>query len=235
MGSDGGNESASDANQCMEEESSSDLEEKKSEWNLKVCTVVGPSGASDSIGALAFDAKEHQWLATGGIARKIRLYDFNNLIDLQQSCSLEDEEDDLMDIDGGNDVMYVEQSSSIEASVICTSAKLSSLKWEPSSGDEVIGSGDYDGVVTEWDVERGVALFERDEHGGRRVWSVDYSQWSTSLCASASDDGTVQMWDRKSNQTFKVITTPSKSPVCCVEFSGDSKLDKNESRNKNAE
>ncbi|GLJ42702.1 hypothetical protein SUGI_0885300 [Cryptomeria japonica] len=229
MECDGGNESASDANQCREEEYPSDLEENKSEWDLKVCTVVGPSGTSDSIGALAFDAKEYKWLATGGLARKIRLYNFNNLVDLQQSCSHEDKEEDLMDIDGnsveqrnrfcGNDVLYVEHSSSIETAVICTSAKLSSLKWDPASGDLVICSGDYDGVVTEWDVERGIAVSERDEHGGRRVWSVDYSQWNTSLCASASDDGTVQMWDRKTNQTLMDIAIPSKRPVCCAEFS----------------
>ncbi|KAH9324115.1 hypothetical protein KI387_004293 [Taxus chinensis] len=210
--------------QCMNEAAySSDLEENKEEWELRVCTVVGSSGASDSIGALAFDPRDNQWLATGGIARKIRLYNFNSLIDLDE------QEEDSMEIDGngmeekrrgsnGNDVLYVEKSSCIEAGVICTSAKLSSLKWDPASGDQVIGSGDYDGVVTEWDVERGVAVFERDEHGGRRVWSVDYCHSNTSLCASASDDGTVQMWDKKTNDTVMVLSPPSKRPVCCAEF-----------------
>uniref|UniRef100_A0A0D3FLQ0 Uncharacterized protein n=1 Tax=Oryza barthii TaxID=65489 RepID=A0A0D3FLQ0_9ORYZ len=32
--------------------------------------------------------------------------------------------------------------------------------------------GDYDGIVTEYDVECGVLVWERDEHEGRRVWAT---------------------------------------------------------------
>ncbi|THU44293.1 hypothetical protein C4D60_Mb02t05890 [Musa balbisiana] len=45
---------------------------------------------------------------------------------------------------------------------ICTPVKLGSLRWLPASGGRVLGSGDYDGVVTEYDVQRRVAVFERD-------------------------------------------------------------------------
>ncbi|KAF2315632.1 hypothetical protein GH714_040146 [Hevea brasiliensis] len=72
---------------------------------------------------------------------------------------------------------------------------LSSLRWKPGSDSRVIASGDYDGVVMEYDLERRVPIFERDEHGGRRVWSVDYSHWDPVIGASGSDDGTMQMWD----------------------------------------
>jgi E3 ubiquitin-protein ligase RFWD2 len=104
-------------------------------------------------------------------------------------------------------------------SLICTPAKLSSLKWDPMHGEGVIASGDYDGVVTEWDTEKALAIYERDEHGGRKVWSVDYCLLYHSLCASASDDGTVQMWDKNCNQTVMVLSAPSRKPVCCAEFS----------------
>ena len=58
---------------------------------------------------------------------------------------------------------------------VCTPAKLSSLRWKPESGGRLLGSGDYDGVVMEYDLEKKQPIFERDEHDRKRVWSVDYS------------------------------------------------------------
>ncbi|KAG6411332.1 hypothetical protein SASPL_129412 [Salvia splendens] len=59
---------------------------------------------------------------------------------------------------------------------------------QPQMAPRVIGSGDYDGVVMEYDLERHVPVFER-------VWAIDYSRWGPTLGASASDDGTTQLWD----------------------------------------
>lgn len=104
---------------------------------------------------------------------------------------------------------------------MCTPAKLSSLKWKPGSEGRVIGSGDYDGVVMEYDLERRMPVFERDEHSGRRVWSMDYSHWDPIIGASGSDDGTMQMWDPRrdgGNCVATVQPSVSRSPVCCVEF-----------------
>ena len=50
--------------------------------------------------------------------------------------------------------------------MICTPAKLSSLQWRALMGSNVFRFGDYDGVVTEWDVEQGLYLNERHEHSG---------------------------------------------------------------------
>lgn len=198
---------------------------KKSEWDLKVHTVIDcqcSGSKSDSIGAIEFNPT-NDWLATGGLARKIRLYNFNSLINL-----LSEEENDIRNhqtvkigggsYDGERKIGCFNENPCTE-SVICTPAKLSSLKWDPMHGEGVIASGDYDGVVTEWDVEKAFAIFERDEHGGRKVWSVDYSLLYHSLCASASDDGTVQMWDKNCNRTLMVLSAPSRKPVCCAEFS----------------
>ncbi|KAI9381637.1 hypothetical protein POPTR_015G143200v4 [Populus trichocarpa] len=104
---------------------------------------------------------------------------------------------------------------------ICTPAKLSSFRWKPRSDGRVLGSGDYDGVVMEYNLERRIPIFERDEHGGRRVWSVDYSHCDPTMGASGSDDGTMQMWDTRSESGECVATVqPSvrRSAVCCVEF-----------------
>ncbi|CAN7115131.1 unnamed protein product [Brassica rapa subsp. narinosa] len=168
------------------------------DWDLSFSTVVSsPSTGTDAIGAIEFDPSG-EILATGGIARKIRIYRLNSLL----GTSRDDDDDD-----------HVE-------SCICTPAKLSSLKWRPDLTGRVIGSGDYDGVVTEYDVEKGVPVFERDEHGGRKIWSVDYTLRNGSvLGASGSDDGTVQMWDPRNGGLDETVRPGGgAAAICSVEF-----------------
>lgn len=178
------------------------------EWDLTLRTVVSSrasatSSSTDALGVVELNPSE-TLVATGGIARKIRLYRLETLA-------------------AGDDVAALEHASTYDL-CICTPAKLSSLRWRPNSGDRVLCSGDYDGVVTEYDLERQTPVSERDEHGGRRVWSVDYARWDpASLAASGSDDGTFQMWDPRADSSECLATVrPSSSqasPVCCVEFS----------------
>ncbi|XP_078427466.1 transducin/WD40 repeat-like superfamily protein [Wolffia australiana] len=169
-------------------------------WDFRLRSVVAPAAArqvSDAIGAMEFDPAG-EFLATGGIARKIRVYRADPLLpegepaatlDHAAACSL----------------------------CICAPAKLSSLRWKPSS--RAVGAGDYDGVVTEYDLDRAVPVFERDEHGGRRVWSVDYSPALPHLGASASDDGTAQIWDaRCGGAATAAVLRPAAAAVCSVEF-----------------
>ncbi|KAG6426507.1 hypothetical protein SASPL_110731 [Salvia splendens] len=164
------------------------------DWDFNLTAVISYSSpSSDAIGVLEFDPT-NSLLATGGIARKIRIYTAANLPILKEGCDY----------------------------CIYTPAKLSSLKWRPSSGSRLLGSGDYDGVVMEYDLERRLPVFERDEHGGRRVWSIDYSAADPALGASTSDDGTMQMWDTRCDAGTSVATVrpdrSAASPVCCVEF-----------------
>ncbi|KAL5568043.1 hypothetical protein UlMin_024618 [Ulmus minor] len=175
------------------------------EWDFNLSTIVCSSYStgivSDALGVIEFDPSGSV-VATGGIARKIRIYRLNSLLR------------------GENEVVLLEHAAAHDY-YICTPAKLSSLRWRPGSGGRVIGSGDYDGVVTEYDLERKIPVFERDEHGGRRVWSVDYSHWDPILAASGSDDGTMQIWDSRCDAGECVATAqPSvaRSSVCCVEF-----------------
>lgn len=184
------------------------------EWDFNLRTVVsslsnsGTTAASDALGAIEFDPSDNV-VATGGIARKIRIYRLNSL--------LPNDNDESQ-----NDVVLLDHGAACDY-FICTPAKLSSLRWRPGSGGRILGSGDYDGVVTEYDLERKMAVSERDEHGGRRVWSVDYSHWEVNpvLAASGSDDGTMQMWDPRCEGGECVATVrPSgaRCSVCCVEF-----------------
>ncbi|CAH2070257.1 unnamed protein product [Thlaspi arvense] len=166
------------------------------DWDLSLSAVVSSaSTGSDAIGAIEFDPSG-EILATGGIARKIRSYRFSSWLG---SSSRDDRVE----------------------SCICTPAKLSSLKWRPDLTGRVIGSGDYDGVVTEYDVEKGVPVFERDEHGGRRIWSVDYTLHNGSVIgASGSDDGTVQIWDPRNGGLEKTVRPGGgvAAAICSVEF-----------------
>ncbi|KAL6132002.1 hypothetical protein ACLB2K_070374 [Fragaria x ananassa] len=180
----------------------------RSEWDFTLSTVVSSSTAtgavSNTLGVIEFDPSE-TLLATGGIARKIRIYSVSSLIPNNNNY------DDVVSLDHAAACDYY----------ICTPAKLSSLRWRPGSGGRVLGSGDYDGVVTEYDLESRLPVFERDEHGGRRVWSLDYNSDPGCLGASGSDDGTLQMWDPRCEAgecVARVVPSEAGNPVCCVEF-----------------
>ncbi|KAJ4706052.1 E3 ubiquitin-protein ligase COP1, partial [Melia azedarach] len=189
-----------------QQEQEQEQERARCEWDFSLCTVVSSDArgaVSDALGAIEFDPSDSV-VATGGIARKIRVYSIKSL--------LQDE--------NGAGVALLDHGKACDY-YICTPAKLSSLRWKPGSGGRVLGSGDYDGMVMEYDLERKVPIFERDEHGGRRVWSVDYSQWDPVVGASGSDDGTMQMWDPRCDGGKRMATVQpsvSRSSVCCVEF-----------------
>ncbi|KAJ3693916.1 hypothetical protein LUZ60_009396 [Juncus effusus] len=169
------------------------------EWNFSLLASIPSSSpsllASDSIGSIAFSPGNGNLaygtlLATAGIARKIRVYNLGSVI----------------------------RDSTVSQPFvsICAPAKLSCVRFRTCN---VIGAGDYDGVVTEYDVTRGIStpISERDEHGGRRIWSMDYF-FDGSLAASGSDDCTTHLWDPRArpDSTFQIVRL--NSPVCCVEF-----------------
>ncbi|KAK9147855.1 hypothetical protein Scep_006612 [Stephania cephalantha] len=180
----------------------SDQEKARCEWDFNLlCTILSSNqNSSDTLGATEFDPSGHL-LATAGIARKIRIYNTTSLLASSTTTTTTHASCDYY---------------------ICTPAKLSSLKWKPNSNSPTtLGSGDYDGVVTEYDLDRQIPVFERDEHGGRRVWSIDYSSPSTGV--SGSDDGTMQVWDTRCTTSGGLVglaqPSKTKSAVCCVEFS----------------
>ncbi|XP_010519483.1 PREDICTED: WD repeat-containing protein RUP2 [Tarenaya hassleriana] len=197
------NEHGHEQKQRRQEEEEKEEEEPRCGWDLSLSAVLSSSSpsvaASDVIGAIEFDPTD-KIIATGGISRKIRFYGLDSL---------------SHKISGDGDAAACEY-------YICTPAKLSSLRWRPRSDGRVIGSGDYDGVVTEYDLEKRSPVFERDEHGGRRVWSVDYTRLAGAsvVGASGSDDGTVHVWDPRSRpeNSIAIVRPGRSSAVCCVEF-----------------
>ncbi|KAF6159586.1 hypothetical protein GIB67_008015 [Kingdonia uniflora] len=214
------NEWEMNINQTLEKEEEEEGEDKEEqekarrEWDFSLCTTVVTSSSigsvSDTISVIEFDPSD-RFIVTGGLARKIRLYRLQSLIPPHYSS-----------IEVTNISSCLLDHTSACDYYICAPAKLSSLRWKPGADSRVVGSGDYDGVVTEYDLERQTPIFERDEHGGRRVWSVDYSHWGGSqVGASGSDDGTMQVWDTRLDNTKCVAVvqpSESRSPICCVEF-----------------
>lgn len=185
-------------------------DQARCDWNFNLQTVISSNSVgviSDTIGAIEFDSSD-QLFATGGIARKIRIYSLNSLL-LDET------------IQGTNTSSFLHHTSACKY-CICTPAKLSGLRWKPNTNSRVVGSADYDGVITEYDLERCMPIFERDEHGGRCVRSLDYSHFSPTVGVSGSDDGTMQMWDTRDaiNSVSMGAARPSTSgsPVCSVEF-----------------
>ncbi|CBI22758.3 unnamed protein product, partial [Vitis vinifera] len=136
----------------QEEKAEQHIEEERArcDWEFNLSTVVTSSstGAStDTIGVIEFDPSDNL-VATGGIARKIRVY--------------------------SRKVTWLQHNDACDY-YVCTPAKLSSLRWKPGSAGRVLGSGDYDGVVTEYDLDQKIPIFERDEHGTDgclRLWSM---------------------------------------------------------------
>ncbi|XP_073128347.1 WD repeat-containing protein RUP2 [Henckelia pumila] len=201
--------SEDEENQDRSQQPLQDDDQARCEWDFSLTTVVSSfsSAVSDAIGVVEFDQAD-TLLATGGIARKIRIYSIHNsLLSPPES--------------GQTGVRFLDHAAACEY-YMCTPAKLSSLKWKPGSGSRVLGSGDYDGVVMEYDLEKRVPVFERDEHGGRRVWAIDYSNSDPIIGASVSDDGTMQMWDPRCDRGSCLASVQpnraSRNPVCSVEF-----------------
>jgi len=99
-------------------------------------------------------------------------------------------------------------------------SKLSSLVWDPDHPG-LITLGDYDGGVTQVDLESGHVMGETDEHAGRRVWSVSHSLVRPHLMASGADDGTVVLWSGSSGlgQVQVAAKLATAAPVTGVHFS----------------
>lgn len=145
--------------------------------------------ASNIVSSIEFD-RESEFLATAGVTRRIKIFEFGNI-----TRNLAD-------------VHYPVRE-------IPTSAKLSWVCWNPYIRHHLVSS-DYEGFVTLWDVNRGSALREYEEHESR-AWSVDYCTAKPTLFASGSDDGRVKLWT--TSQRGSILTIDNKpANVCSVKF-----------------
>lgn len=144
---------------------------------------------SNIVSSIEFD-RESEFVATAGVTRRIKIFEFSNI-----TRNL-------------TDVHYPVRE-------IPTLAKLSWVCWNPYIRHHLVSS-DYEGFVTLWDVSRGTALREYEEHEDR-AWSVDYCPSKPTYFASGSDDGRVKLWT--TSQRGSVLTIDNKpANVCSVKF-----------------
>jgi len=142
---------------------------------------------SSIVSSIEFD-RDDQYFATGGVTKKIKIFEFNNL---QENLD--------------RHFPICEMS--------CKS-KISCLSWNTYFKSR-IASSDYEGGVCLWDIneERGIGNFDGHE---KRVWSIDFSHLNPTLLASGSDDAKVKVWC--TNQQCSVTSIESKGNICSVKF-----------------
>eukprot|EP00004_Rigifila_ramosa_P026155 TRINITY_DN8013_c0_g1_i2.p1 TRINITY_DN8013_c0_g1~~TRINITY_DN8013_c0_g1_i2.p1 ORF type:complete len:634 (+),score=111.33 TRINITY_DN8013_c0_g1_i2:38-1903(+) len=147
---------------------------------------------SATISAIEFD-KDDRLFATAGVARRVRVFDYASAIAAPTGSV-----------------------SALPVADIPCKSKIASLSWS-AYVRPLLALGDYDGVVSLCNTERGIVTSTFDEHE-RRVWSVDFSPLEPSLLASGSDDATVKVWDM-GKPLGAVHTLKTTANVCTVRFS----------------
>ncbi|CAL2241955.1 unnamed protein product [Prunus armeniaca] len=145
--------------------------------------------SSNVICCLSFDCDE-EYIATAGVSKKIKIFDFAALVD------------------NSLDIHYpvVEMPNKSKLSCVC---------WN-NYFKNYLASTDYDGVVQMWDASTGQGFSQYVEHQ-RRAWSVDFSQADPKKFSSGSDDFSVKLWSINEKKSIGTIWSPAN--VCCVQFS----------------
>ncbi|KAK4490784.1 hypothetical protein RD792_001497 [Penstemon davidsonii] len=150
------------------------------------------NNSANVICSLSFD-RDEDYLATGGVSKKIKVFEFQALFN------------DSVDIH----YPVVEMANKSRLSCICWNSYIRNY----------IASTDYDGMVKLWDAATGQGFFNFTEHS-ERAWSVDFSRVDPTKLASGSDDRLVKLWSI--NDKNSLCTIRSNANVCSVQFSADS-------------
>lgn len=176
----------------------------------RAAAVSPHAAASDIVCGIEFE--EHGWLlATAGVLKQVRVYSLASFLNSEQSSSTRSS--------GRGRRGSGSPALGAPLQVHRLASKLSSLGWNPDQPG-VVTVGDYDGVVVQLDLESGHLVAEKDEHLGRRVWSVSHSHLRPHLAASGSEDGTVAFWTGQGLQQIAARVRPSgKAAITGVQLS----------------
>ncbi|EEH60667.1 uncharacterized protein MICPUCDRAFT_30693 [Micromonas pusilla CCMP1545] len=154
------------------------------------------AGASSIVSSIEFD-RDYANFATGGVSKKVHVFSF------AEACGGVDGDRAASDVDAPGPIQTLDAKS-----------KLSCLSYNKHVANH-LASSDYEGVVTVWDVEAGVAVAEFEEHD-KRAWTVDYCRVDPRILASGSDDGLVKIWSTA--QRGSVLEIDVRANVCCVQY-----------------
>jgi len=122
--------------------------------------------ASNIISSIEFDNRG-QMVASGGVAKRIKVFNFDQMESANWSCTFPSQE-------------------------IQARAKISALSWNPYIQQQ-LAAVDYDGVLSIYDSVTGQAVNRFEEHE-RRAWSIDYSRSDPTRLATGSDDHRIKIW-----------------------------------------
>ncbi|CAD5111912.1 DgyrCDS1173 [Dimorphilus gyrociliatus] len=93
------------------------------------------------------------------------------------------------------------------AYILKGTCNFSSLSWQYFRS--VLVSGDRDGCVASWDINRQSTINKYQEHHGR-CWSVCCSSFYKNVSLTGGDDGQLKIWDFTMNYSASTISVPSK-------------------------
>ncbi|KAL8503513.1 hypothetical protein ACS0TY_022304 [Phlomoides rotata] len=150
------------------------------------------NNSSNVICSLSFD-RDEDYLATGGVSKKIKIFEFQALFN------------DSVDIH----YPAVEMSNKSKLSCVCWNSYIRNF----------LASTDYDGIVKLWDAGTGQGVSQFIEHS-QRAWSVDFSHSDPMKLASGSDDRLVKLWSINDKNCLGTIR--NNANVCSVQFSAHS-------------
>ncbi|KAJ2498157.1 hypothetical protein GGH96_004527 [Coemansia sp. RSA 1972] len=190
----------------------------------------GDSTASTAIVAsIEFD-RDEEIFAVAGVARKIKIYDYANVV--QQADSWDNFNAEKAQVrqtqrPAGRQDWWDRESDTTDDEPVLPStmmqypvaeytnrSKISCLSFNPYIKAQLACS-DYDGTVSLWDVNAGTPTMSLGEHE-KRAWSLDFSHVDPTRLCSGSDDGKVKVWT--TNRRSSVMTIEGKANVCCVRF-----------------
>ncbi|KAL2516693.1 Protein SPA1-RELATED 2 [Abeliophyllum distichum] len=150
------------------------------------------NSSANVICSLSFD-RDEDYLASGGVSKKIKIFDFQALFN------------DSVDIH----YPVIEMTNKSKLTGICWNTYVRNY----------LASTDYDGIVKLWDASTGQGFSHFTEHS-ERAWSVDFSRADPMKLVSGSDDRMVKLWSI--NEKNSLCTIRNNANVCCVQFSADS-------------
>ncbi|KAJ1956765.1 hypothetical protein GGI12_005222 [Dipsacomyces acuminosporus] len=189
------------------------------------------------VASIEFD-KDEELFAVAGVTRKIKVYDYNNVIqqadswsDLAQSVQqrqrqwqrqrqrqrqrgLGQQEWWHREGDSADEQAFIPTAMQYPAVEFTNQSKISCLSFNPYIKSQ-LSCSDYNGTVTLWDVNNPNPVLQLSEHE-KRAWSVDFSHTDPTRLCSGSDDGKIKVWT--TNRRASVLTIEGKANVCCVRF-----------------
>ena len=168
--------------------------------------------SSSIVSSICFD-KDDEFFATGGVTRKIKIYDYESVVskgDPSTTNNINKNWDDFLGYQDTGEINYTKYPI---REMVCQS-KISCLSWNSYMKPLMISS-DYEGSVSMWDAITGACVLKLEEHE-KRVWSVDFSDVNPTVAASGSDDSRVKLWS--TTLKYSTHTIESKANVCSVKF-----------------